>query len=43
MDPKGRLSNEIHFLVPFMRKILTKIKDNHIHDKILGCIVENDR
>ena len=43
MDPKGRLSSEIHFLVPFMRKILTKIKDNHIHDKILGCIVENDR
>ena len=36
MDPKGRLSSEIHFLVPLMRKILTKIKNNHIHDKILG-------
>ena len=36
MDPKGRLSSQIHFLVPLIRKILTKIKDNHIHDKILG-------
>ena len=24
MDPKGRLSSQIHFLVPLMRKILTK-------------------
>ena len=36
VDPKGRLSSQIHFLVPLMRKILTKTKDSHIHDKILG-------
>ena len=24
MDPKGRLSSQIHFLVPSIRKILTK-------------------
>ena len=36
MDPKGRLSSEMHFLVPSIRKILTKTKDSHIHDKILG-------
>ena len=39
MDPKGRLSSEIHFLVPLMRKILTKTKDSHIHDKILDDVL----
>ena len=32
MDPKGRLSSQIHFLVPFIRKILTKTNTKIIMD-----------
>ena len=36
MDPKGCVLLLTKKKVPFMRKILTKTKDSHIHDKIMG-------